>query len=46
MEKTRSPYSLVLLRNPSGKRSPFALFCTDSTVPLLQIVAWYGPLLE
>jgi hypothetical protein len=31
----------VLLRDPSGKRSPFALFCTDPTVPMLQIVAWY-----
>jgi hypothetical protein len=35
------PLRWVLLRDPSGKRSPFALFCTDSTVPMLQIVAWY-----
>jgi hypothetical protein len=35
------PIRWVLLRDPSGKRSPFALFCTDSTVPMLQIVAWY-----
>lgn len=35
------PIRWVLLRDPSGKRSPFALFCTDPTVPLLQIVAWY-----
>ena len=33
--------ALVLLRDPSGKRSPFALFCTDPTVPMFQIVAWY-----
>src|SRR5436190_17529809 len=41
MEKTHSPCALVLLRDPSGKCSPFALFCTDQTVPMLQIVAWY-----
>jgi DDE superfamily endonuclease len=35
------PIRWVLLRDPSGKRSPFALFCTDPTVPMLQIVAWY-----
>jgi hypothetical protein len=33
--------ALVLLRDPSGKRSPFALFCTDPTVPMLQLIAWY-----
>jgi len=35
------PIRWVLLRDPSGKRSPFALFCTDSTVPMLQIITWY-----
>ena len=35
------PLRWVLLRDPSGKRSPFALFYTDPTVPMLQIVAWY-----
>jgi hypothetical protein len=35
------PIRWVLLRDPSGKRSPFALFCTDPTVPMLQIVSWY-----
>jgi hypothetical protein len=35
------PIHWVLLRDPSGKRSPFALFCTDPTDPMLQIVAWY-----
>jgi hypothetical protein len=34
------PIRWVLLRDPSGKRFPFALFCTDLTVPMLQIVAW------
>jgi hypothetical protein len=31
----------VLLRDPSGKRSPFALFCTEPTVTMLQIITWY-----
>jgi len=35
------PIRWVLLRDPSGKRSPFALFCTDPTIPMLQLVAWY-----
>src|SRR5437667_1584806 len=35
------PIRWVLLRDPSDKRSPFALFCSDSSVPMLQIVAWY-----
>ena len=35
------PIRWVLLRDPSGKRSPFTLFYTDPTVPMLQIVAWY-----
>lgn len=35
------PIRWVLLRDPSGKRSPFALFCTDPTVPMLQLIAWY-----
>ena len=35
------PVRWVLLRDPSGKRSPFALFCTDPAVPMLQIIAWY-----
>src|SRR5260370_20582543 len=35
------PIRWVLLRDPSGKCSPFALFCTDPTVPMVQIVAWY-----
>jgi hypothetical protein len=35
------PIRWVLLRDPSGKRSPFALFCTDPTVPMLHIIAWY-----
>jgi DDE superfamily endonuclease len=35
------PVRWVLLRDPSGKRSPFALFCTDPTVAMLQLVTWY-----
>jgi hypothetical protein len=35
------PVGWVLLRDPSGKRSPFALFCTDPTVAMLQIITWY-----
>jgi hypothetical protein len=35
------PIRWVPLRDPSGKRSPFALFCTDPTVPMLQLIAWY-----
>ena len=35
------PLRWVLLRDPSGKRSPFALFCTDPTVAMLQIITWY-----
>jgi hypothetical protein len=35
------PVRWVLLRDPSGKRSPFALFCTNPAVPMLQIIAWY-----
>ena len=35
------PVRWVLLRDPSGKRSPFALFCTDPAVPMLQIITWY-----
>jgi DDE superfamily endonuclease len=35
------PIRWVLLRDPSGKRSPFALFCTDPTLPMLQLIAWY-----
>jgi hypothetical protein len=35
------PIRWVLLRDPTGKRDPFALFCTDDTVSMLQIIAWY-----
>ncbi len=35
------PVGWVLLHDPSGKRSPFALFCTDPTVAMLQIITWY-----
>jgi Transposase DDE domain len=35
------PIRWVLLRDPSGKRSPFALFCTDPSVAMLQIISWY-----
>jgi DDE superfamily endonuclease len=35
------PVRWVLLRDPSGKRSPFALFCTEPTVTMLQIITWY-----
>jgi hypothetical protein len=35
------PIRWVLLRDPSGKRSPFALFCTDPTVAMLHIITWY-----
>jgi hypothetical protein len=35
------PVGWVLLHDPSGKRSPFALLCTDPTVAMLQIITWY-----
>ena len=35
------PIGWVLLRDPSGKRSPFACFCTDPRVAMLQIITWY-----
>ena len=35
------PVGWVLLHDPSGKRSPFALLCTEPTVALLQIITWY-----
>ena len=35
------PIRWVLLRDPSGKRSPFALLCTDPTVPMQQLITWY-----
>jgi hypothetical protein len=35
------PVRWVLLRDPSGKRSPFALLCTDPTIAMLQIISWY-----
>jgi hypothetical protein len=35
------PIRWVLLRDRSGKRSPFALFGTDPTLPMLQLIAWY-----
>lgn len=35
------PILWALLRDPSGKRSPFALFCTDPTLPMLPLIAWY-----
>jgi hypothetical protein len=35
------PIRWVLLRDPSGKRSPFALFCTDQSVAMLQLISWY-----
>jgi hypothetical protein len=34
------PIRWVLLRDPSGKRDPFALFCTDDHGSMLQISAW------
>jgi hypothetical protein len=35
------PVRWVLLCDPSGKRSPFALLCTDPTVDMLHIITWY-----
>jgi hypothetical protein len=35
------PLRWVLLRDPSGKRSPFALFGTEPTVTMLQFITWY-----
>jgi hypothetical protein len=35
------PLRWVLLRDPSGKRRPGALFCTDPAATLHQIIAWY-----
>jgi hypothetical protein len=35
------PIRWVLLRDPSGKRRPCALFCTDPAATLHQIIAWY-----
>jgi hypothetical protein len=35
------PVRWVLLRDPSGKRSPFALLCTEPGVAMLQIITWY-----
>ncbi len=35
------PIRWVLLRDPSGKRRPCALFCTDPAATMHQIVAWY-----
>ncbi len=28
-------------RDPAGKRDPFALFCTDESTSVQQIIAWY-----
>jgi hypothetical protein len=41
MERLHYPFALVLLRDPSGKRSPFALLCTDPPVAMLHIITWY-----
>jgi len=35
------PIRWVLLRDPSGKRRPCALFCTDPSAAMRQIIAWY-----
>jgi DDE superfamily endonuclease len=35
------PLRWVLLRDPSAKRQPFALFCTDQERSMLQIIACY-----
>jgi hypothetical protein len=35
------PIRWVLLRDPSGKRRPCALFCTDPAATVRQIIAWY-----
>lgn len=35
------PVRWVLLRDPTGKRDPFALFCTDESASMPQIIAWY-----
>ncbi len=35
------PLRWVLLRDPTGKRDPLALFCTDPAAAPLQIIAWY-----
>ena len=35
------PIRWVLLRDPSGKRRPCALFCTDPAATPHQIIAWY-----
>lgn len=35
------PIRWVLLRDPSGKRRPCALFCTDPAAAPHQIIAWY-----
>jgi hypothetical protein len=34
------PLRWVLLRDPSAKRQPFALFCTDQDISMREIVAW------
>jgi hypothetical protein len=41
MEKPPLPICWVLLRDPSGKRRPCALFCTDPSAAPRQIIAWY-----
>jgi hypothetical protein len=41
LEQRRSPFAPVLLRDPSGKRRPYALFCTDPASTIHQIIAWY-----
>jgi hypothetical protein len=35
------PIRWVLLRDPSGKRRPCALLCTDPAATMHQIIAWY-----
>jgi hypothetical protein len=35
------PLRWALLRDPSAKRQPFALCCTDQNVAVLQLIAWY-----
>jgi hypothetical protein len=35
------PVRWVVLRDPTGKHDPFALFRTDPTASALQIIAWY-----
>ena len=41
MERLLCPFGGCCCAIPGGKRSPFALFCTDPSIALLQIITWY-----